>query len=522
MTVNILRTIKAKMFLVLILFSIVVFSTYLYTYLVVTNQKSDSLVVNVAGRQRMLSQKVTKECLIYSSSIHSGKTKAEAIQNTVTLFEKSLNALLDGGETFSDLGMTKPVTLPPATTTAIKEQLKQVKSLWLPFKEKITSLITSKGDAGKLTETLITSNIPILKAMHKTVGMMQADSEKRVTLLLIIQAIGGVLFIGTGLFFLLILRGNLLKPVDKMLPLLKRVATGDLTVKIETAGEDEISQVGRYINRIIDSFLEIIHNVKKATGLVVNSSEEITAGSEELSERTNEEAASITEASTTLEQLTAFITKTLDNSRETGSSLHAFNEEIRGRSKLMEDVTATMDEINEAGKKINDIVNVINEISFQTNLLALNAAVEAARAGEAGRGFAVVASEVRNLAQKTATSSRTIQSIVSENLESTQRGLELVQQTAQFIATITRTMKDSGEKIEKMSDDSKAQVTSVQQINVAVQQLDDVINQNASMAEELFATTQNMTSNSQELRDMVNRFKVSENEKQGIGTNEYS
>ncbi|MCP5104202.1 MAG: hypothetical protein GY950_12520, partial [bacterium] len=198
------NTIKAKTLLALALFVLVFLAIFISTLLVIRSQESDSLVVNVAGRQRMLSQKMTKECLTYVSS-HSQKIKKENILDTVTLFEKSLLALIDGGGTFSDPAMTQPVTLPPAGTQEIKAQLNRVKNLWEPFQKTLLGVMETKTGDPKAVETLIDSNIPILKAMHKAVGMMQAHSESKVSLLVVILGIGFGLVLVTSLFFLLVI-----------------------------------------------------------------------------------------------------------------------------------------------------------------------------------------------------------------------------------------------------------------------------------------------------------------------------
>lgn len=283
---------------------------------------------------------------------------------------------------------------------------------------------------------------------------------------------------------------------------------GDLTTRLEVKTEDEIGKLAKNFNRFIEKLRDIMVQVKDAATEINDGTGEISAGSEDLSTRTSEQAASITETSTTLEGFTNIVKVNTDNSAEVTQRLGNFNAEMLAKRDLMVNVTSTMKEIEDSSKKIDNIITVINDISFQTNLLALNAAVEAARAGEAGRGFAVVAAEVRNLAQKTAESSKTIQDIVSKNVGSTKKGMELVNETSAFFTAIMEIMSELVEKISEISDGSKEQSTGVEQINQAIMQLENVINQNAALVEELSATSKSMSSNTHQLNSLVNRFKL--------------
>jgi methyl-accepting chemotaxis protein len=307
-----------------------------------------------------------------------------------------------------------------------------------------------------------------------------------------------------------IMIARMVKPLVNASDIMEELSEGegDLTLRLEVKTNDEVGKLSGNFNRFMEKLRHIVEKVKESSDDINNGTREISAGSEDLSTRTSEQAASITETSTTLEGFTNIVKVNTDNSEEVRSKLENFNADLQTKQDLMNNVTSTMKEIEDSSKKIDNIITVINDISFQTNLLALNAAVEAARAGEAGRGFAVVAAEVRNLAQKTAESSKTIQDIVTKNVASTKKGMELVKETSEFFTAIMKIMDEMVQKINQITDGSREQSTGVEQINQAIMQLENVISQNAALVEELSATSKSMSTNTHQLNELVNKFKL--------------
>lgn len=326
--------------------------------------------------------------------------------------------------------------------------------------------------------------------------------------LLILITLVITLFVGIAAFFI---SNKITKPVRNMAEDSRALGDGDLTKTVSVDSRDEIGELGTTLNYSIKQLRNIVSNVKQSIGGITRTAEEIAEGGTDLASRSNQQAASVTETSAVIEQFSDALKESSENAVTTKTKLEEFFLDIQSKMELIENVTLTMKEIGQSGSRIDNFIGVINDISFQTNLLALNAAVEAARAGEAGRGFAVVAAEVRNLAQKTAEASKNIQVIVSNNVESTSRGMELVTQTSEFFDSIHYVMKDVSEKVQSIAHSSREQETGVEQIKDAILQLEEVINQNAALAEEFSSSVSSLRGNTRELENMVARFKLDEN-----------
>ncbi len=284
---------------------------------------------------------------------------------------------------------------------------------------------------------------------------------------------------------------------------------GDLTRRIQTDGKAGLlSRLGSGINDLTANMAGIVSQVKDAAAEVYRGVEEISAGNTNLSQRTEEQASSLEETASSMEQMTSTVKQNAENASQASKlAVAARTQAEKGGAVVAKAVTA-MGEINEASKKIANIIGVIDEIAFQTNLLALNAAVEAARAGEQGRGFAVVASEVRSLAGRSATAAKEIKALIQDSVAKVGEGSSLVTQSGATLDQIVASVKKVTDIVSEIAAASQEQSTGIDQVNKAVTQLDQLTQQNAALVEQASASSQAMTEQAHALNEAMKRYKV--------------
>ncbi len=300
------------------------------------------------------------------------------------------------------------------------------------------------------------------------------------------------------------------RPLQALRRTAQRVASGDLTQKVDADYQGIFGQLKDDTNTTIERLREVVGRIKDATEAINIASQEIAAGNADLSSRTEEQASSLEETSSAMEQLNATVRQNADNARQANDLAKTSNAGVIKGGAVVKQVVVTMGEIQASSKKISDIIGVIDSIAFQTNILALNAAVEAARAGEQGRGFAVVASEVRNLAQRSATAAKEIKTLIAESVDKVESGAKLVQEAGTTMDEVVTSFQQVAGLVTEIASASKEQSSGIEQTTQAVGQMDEVTQQNAALVEEAAAAAESLEEQARGLVQTVSMFKLAE------------
>jgi methyl-accepting chemotaxis protein len=289
--------------------------------------------------------------------------------------------------------------------------------------------------------------------------------------------------------------------------LAQRVAAGDLGVDIRLRPEDRTSLMAN-LKRMQDSLVGVVSRVRDNAESVSCASLQIAQGNQDLSGRTEEQASALQQTAASMEQLSAAVRQNADNAMQADQLARGSCALAEQGGAVVSRVVETMQGINESGRRIADIIGVIDGIAFQTNILALNAAVEAARAGEQGRGFAVVASEVRALARRSAEAAKEIKTLITASVERVAQGSTLADQAGTTMDEVVRSIRRVADLIGEITAASTEQSEGVTQVGQAVSQMDEATQQNAALVEESAAAAESLKQQAGQLVQAVAVFKL--------------
>ena len=457
-------SLNAKLTAVLAAFVIIGVVNSVIIYVVVNQQKQSARAINLAGRQRMLTQKMTKEAFIikHIADMHPDKAdvqarETEGLKKTIALFDTTLKGLLHGD---AAQGLT------PVKDKSTRDKLLVVQKMWKEFHGHLQAFIAS----GPTTEEGITAlryvkknNIPLLKTMNEAVMLYEKTSSP--DKVLVIQGVLLCILLVIAVISWLFTRTRIVRPLR-------------------------------------EAALTLDDSSFNMTGLAAS----VSTAAMNIADDASSLAAAAEESSASLEEITSM---TRQNAEHTGKA----NEEMRSTKEIAEQATSymqnmnkAMDEILAASEETQKIVSTIDGIAFQTNLLSLNASVEAARAGEAGAGFAVVADEVRNLAMRSAESARSTADLIENIVQRIESGSSLVKDATAAFQKVAGGADNVAVLLDEISKANDEQVIGISQITEGIHETDRMSQQNAAISEEAASAAADMKNEAGNLRSVVGRL----------------
>lgn len=294
---------------------------------------------------------------------------------------------------------------------------------------------------------------------------------------------------------------------------LNDIADGDLTDRMHGKFKGDFVKIKATYNTILSSLIDTFGNINSSAEQVNSGASQVSNAAQALSQGATEQASSIEELSATIMDISSEIKLNAQSAKNAADIVKDNNDAITNCNKDMNEMLKAMDEISDSSYQIYKIIKVIDDIAFQTNILALNAAVEAARAGTAGKGFAVVADEVRNLAEKSAQAAKQTTNLIKSSVDSVNNGTKIAKQTADALSKIVENSENINKLVKNISIASDKQADSIVQINSGIEQISGVVQTNTATAEQSAAASEELSSQSHLLKDMVSRLKLGDKKK---------
>ncbi len=310
--------------------------------------------------------------------------------------------------------------------------------------------------------------------------------------------------------------------VDGLAQGLQRLTAGDLTCRLDKPFAPAYESLRADFNATVTQLAEIMRTISHRASGIETASSETSAAADDLSRRTENQAANLQETATTLNEITNAVSRTAEGSAQADKMVGETGVEARESGEVVRRAVSAMSEIEASSKQIFQITGVIDEIAFQTNLLALNAGVEAARAGDAGKGFAVVAQEVRALAQRSAEAAKEIKALIASSSNQINSGATLVGEAGQALERIVGRVGDVTRLITEISASVREQANGLKEVNIAVNRMDQITQQNAAMVEESTAASHAMRQEAEQLGSMIRRFRIADDAGQDSYADRYS
>jgi methyl-accepting chemotaxis protein len=450
-----------------------------------------------AENQRLLSEPLTKERIAsdWYRVIESGSKRTLAMAvSPDPILEATFRPDMKESTALSTKYQDQLTRL--ATSAEERKRLDDIaaaRKTYLSLRNEIAGLRRDgrSDEAAAFAERLKPATAGYLGTLQSMLDLERAAIDRQASVirsevarsLWILTAIGAsVLLAGVG-FCIYITRGITL-PIRNAVLVARRVAAGDIGHDVVIDRQDEFGALQSSMSDMSRQLRSMIAAIRESASVIAHASTEIASGNADLSNRTEDQAASLQRTAGNVEQLSAAVRNNADSSVRALDLVQSASGSAREGDTIVGEVIGTMRRISSSSNRISEIVGVIDAIAFQTNILALNAAVEAARAGEQGRGFAVVAAEVRTLAQRSATAAKEVRSLIAESTANVDSGEKLVERAGTSMHTIMESVRRVDEIIGHIAVASRDQAEGVAEVNQAVSALDETTQRNAALVEQ--------------------------------------
>lgn len=370
--------------------------------------------------------------------------------------------------------------------------------------------MVSDGGVTAAASVILSTCIHEMLAYNNEVAKSYADKNNvqynNTLWLLIVIIVVSMLAVVTFCYFLLTYMSKSLHSLQDTMK--KMGDTMNLTLRVALDKKDELGETARSFNGLIENIRVVLSNVKDASKEVDTAANEIATSNDDLSSRTESQASSLEQTAASMNELSVTVKQNMDNAKEANVYIEQVQDIVNQSHQQLSALKISIDDISASSNKISEITSIIDGIAFQTNILALNAAVEAARAGEQGKGFAVVAGEVRSLSQRSSSAARDIRDLIEEAIANVDKGVDYAANVTAKMNEALAVVDETTHLINQVNNSSTEQSYGIEQVNVAVSQMEGNLQQNASMVEQMAAAANSLSQQASKLSEEVGAFRL--------------